>query len=300
MAIRSIRALPFFLAAMALLAGRPMLAEIVSTALLVFPAQTEMIEYDNLYALRRLPNYAALRQRFSGKALEEVKAALRVVDIEESQVHEIVMGSTEKAFYGLVAGSFSGAAAMKVARQKGIWPHVADGEKIFCTKGGACFVFLEDSLAAFGSLDELKIILETRLGASARLSPNQTLLLLMSKTDSHAPERGVVLGGQVSGFLTDSLENPGQWDMGLSRITANISAIGYSVNIDGEAHVGATVECKSPTAAALVAQMLGALGSVQSVASRTGSTALEMPFQNLRATAAGNEVDLKMDAPVPN
>lgn len=278
-----------------LLAAGILRAEIVSQAMLAFPAKTESIEYDNLYELRRLPDYNALRQRFAGKQLDDAKAALAKLGVNELQVHEIVMGTSPAGFYGLVAGTFSSVQAMKTAQKNGIWPHAADNEKIFCPKGTSCVVFLEDSLAAFGALEQVKAILETRLGVMPRLGSNATVASLMSSTQSRFPVRGVVYGSQLTSVIADALQDGSGLHINWSQFTSNISAFSYSVSMDSKAHVVAKLVCKSPTTAGVLRQMLGALGGVQSVASKVSS----MPFQNLEVSTSGDLVDLKMDTPLP-
>src|ERR1700761_8634011 len=84
-------------------------AQIIPESLQDFPAQTESLEYDNLAALRALPNYEALKQRFSGKPLQRLKTALTQLNVPESQVSEIVMANSPNNFYGLISGTFDGA-----------------------------------------------------------------------------------------------------------------------------------------------------------------------------------------------
>jgi len=272
-----------------LLAACCLRAEIISEAMLAFPAKTESIEYDNLYELRRLPNYSALRQRFAGKQLDDAKAALVKLGVAESQVHEIVMGTSPAGFYGLVAGTFSSAQAMKSAQKNGIWPHVADNEKIFCPKNTSCVVFLGESLAAFGPLDQLKTILETRLGVNPRLSSNAKVSSLMNSTQSRFPVRGVVYGNQLNSVISDALQDGSGLHIDWSQFTSNISAFSYSVSMDSKAHVVAKLLCKSPTTAGVLRQMLGMLGKV-------GGTG----FQNVEVSTTGDLVDLKMDTALPN
>jgi len=279
-------------ATIVLLAACSLRAEIVSQAMLAFPAKTESIEYDNLYELRLLPAYNSLRQRFAGKQLDDARAALAKLGVNESQVHEIVMGTSPAGFYGLVAGTFSGAQAVKSAQKNGIWPHVADNEKIFCPNGTSCVVFLEDSLAAFGPLDQLKMILETRLGVTPRLSSNATVSSLMNSTQSRFPVRGVVYGSQLNSVISDALQDGSGLHIDWSQFTSNISAFSYSVSMDSKAHVVAKLLCKSPATAGVLRQMLGALGGFQSLAKN-------MPFQKLEVSTAGDLVDLKMDTPLP-
>ncbi len=271
-----------------LLAAGCLQAEIVSQALLAFPAKTEAIEYDNLYELRRLPNYSSLRQRFAGKQLNDAKAALAKLGVTETQVHEVVMGTSPTAFYGLVAGTFSGAQAAKSAQKSGIWPSIYGSEKIFCPRGTSCVLFLEDSLAAFGPLSQLKIIMETRLGITPSISSNATVSSLMSTTQSRFPVRGVVYGSQLNSVISDALQDESGLHIDWSQFTSNISAFSYSVSMDTKAHVVAKMLCKSAVTAGVLRQMLGALGTV-------GATT----FQNLEVSTAGDLVDLKMDTPLP-
>jgi hypothetical protein len=282
-----------------LLGGQLLRAEIVSQALLAFPAKTESIEYDNLFDLRRLPNYPVLRQRFAGKQLDDAKAALLKLGIPESQVHEIVMGTSRDAFYGLVSGTFSGTQAVKTAKKNGIWPHVVDNEKVYCPKGTSCVVFLEDSLAAFAQLNQVKPILDARLGTIARLSSNPMVFSLMNSTQRRCPVRGVVYGSQLNTVISDALQDQSSFHIDWSQFTPNIRAFSYSVSMDSLAHVTAKLQCKSATTAAILRQMLGALGGVETMASKVGKDAAAMPFQNIEVSASGDLVDLKMDTPLP-
>jgi hypothetical protein len=283
----------------ALSAARDLSAEIISEALLSFPSQTEYVEYDNLAALRTLPDYNTLRQRFSGKPLEDAKIALGQLGIHEDQVHEIVSGSSSTAFYGLVAGTFSGELVAKSARGKSAAAKVLENQA-FCPGKGTCVVFLEDSLAAFGTLAELKDLLEARQGFLGRLNSNRKVVGLLNSTERRAPVRGVVFGGQLNTAISDMLQDLSGWNRDWSRLSANISAIGYSVKLDSKAHVSATLECTSGTAAALLVQMLSALSSLQSVTGSTGSSTAGMPFQNLQVSSSGNIVDFKTDTAIPN
>jgi hypothetical protein len=292
-------AAPFaLLSGLLLCAGSGLRAQIVSDAMLTFPAQTEMVEYDNLAALRALPNYDTLRQRFSGKPLEQVKAALSKLGIPENQVTEIVVGSSPGAFYGLAGGTFNGSVVAKSAVKKGILPVKVDENQLFCPTGTVCLVFLEESVVAFGTSGQLKKMLESRQGVTARLGSRGSLVYLMNKTDSRAPVRGVSSGSQLEASIKDALQDQSGMNIDWSQLSSNINAFGYSVSLDSIAHVTATLECKSQTTAVLLRQMLSALGGLQSMAAHAGKDAASMPFQNMQVSSSGNIIDLKMDAPV--
>ena len=285
--------------ALVVVANQTLRAEIVSAAMLAFPAKTESVEYDNLYELRRLPNYQALRQRFAGKQLDNAKAALAKLNIGESEVHEIVMGTSPDAFYGVVSGSFSGAVALRTAKRINVTPLLFEGEQVLCPLGLTCVVFLEDSLAAFGSIEQLKMMIGVRTGTSPRLGANRNLTYLMNNTQRNAPVRGIVYGSQLSSVLADALQDESGLNLDWKQFSSNISAFGYSVSMDTKAHVVAKLQCKSPATAGVLRQMLGALAGVQSLATKVGKDPDSMPFQNLRVSASGDLVDLTMDTPLP-
>ncbi len=274
--------------------------EILSSAMLAFPAKTESLEYDNLSELRRLPNYTALKKRFAGAQLEDAQTALKKLNVSESEVHELVMGTSATAFYGLLSGTFSGSEAQKAAKKAGIWPHMIGREPVYCPKGAAtCVVFLEDSLAAFGSLKDLNLILETRIGVNPQLLTNRSIVALMNSTPARDPVRGVVYGSQLTSVITDALHDGSGMNIDWKPFSANINAFAYSVVMDSRAHVTAKVLCKSATTAGVLRQMLGALNGVESVATKVGKDPDTMPFQNLQVSVSGEQVDLKMDTPVP-
>jgi hypothetical protein len=281
------RSLP--LAVLALSAATTLRADLISEALLCFPAQTEYVEYDNLEALRTLPDYNILRQRFSGKPLEDAKTALGQLGVLEIQVHEVVTGSNATGFYGVVAGPFSGEAATSNAKRNGLGIKVGENQ-VLCPGGGTCIVFLEASLAAFGSLDQLKEMLETRQGIKARLSSKRDAATLLTNTDRYDPVRGIVLGKQLHSDVADMLNDWTGWKRDWSTLSGNVTAIGYGVRFDSKTHVAATLECSSKASAGVLLQMLNALGSLG------GGSA---PFQNLQVSSSGTNIDFKVDTALP-
>jgi hypothetical protein len=284
---------------LAVCAGHGLRAEIIPEALLVFPAQTQSLEYDNLAVLRNLPNYSALRQRFSGTVLQQAKLAIAKLGIEEEQVDELIVGSTTAAFYGLFGGTFNGSLAAKVALKKGISPLRVNGDEIFCPGAGICLLFLEDSVAAFGTSEQLKTILEARQGIIARLSSNRNLINLIYATDWGAPVRGAAFGSRLGSVLPDAFTNIVGKDIDWVWYSAGISTLGYSVNLDDKAHVNAILECKTSTAATLLRQMLGAFAGLESLRVQVSKDPANMPFQNMQVSLSDRTIQLKIDMPIP-
>ncbi len=73
-------------------------AGIVGDALFSFPAQTEYLEYDNLVALRKLPNYNTLRKEFSGKPLEEARIVLASSAFQRTRYKKLSAGRVPLRF----------------------------------------------------------------------------------------------------------------------------------------------------------------------------------------------------------
>jgi hypothetical protein len=72
---------------LAVCAGHGLHAEILSEAMLVFPAQTQSLEYDHLAILRNLPNYSALQQQFSGTVLQQAKLNQTTVKSDTAAIY---------------------------------------------------------------------------------------------------------------------------------------------------------------------------------------------------------------------
>jgi hypothetical protein len=267
-------------------------AQIIPEALRDFPAQTESLEYDNLATLRALPNYNALKQRFSGKPLQRLKTALTQINVPESEVAEIIMATNSTGFYGLISGTFNGATVTKNAVRKGCSFIDVDDNTILVPTSEMAVLFLGDSLAAFGTPAQIKVMLETRKGAAPNLNSNTSLVSLLDQTDRKAPVRGISSGSQIAASLSDAMQGASSLNIDWSRLASNISAFGYSVKLDTKAHVVAKLQCQSAATAAVLHQTLSALGALQSMAASA-------PFENLEVSSSGVFIDLKMDTPLP-
>jgi hypothetical protein len=169
----------------------------------------------------------------------------------------------------------------------------------FCAGRGTCILFLEDSLAAFGTLSSLKEILEVRQGFSLRLNSNRDSASLLDKTQRHAPVRGVLFGSQLNTTVSDLF---GGWvglKSGWPLLSANISAVSYSVELDSKAHVDAAIQCTSKSTAALLSTTLNALCSLNSIASLPVRSAGSPPFQIMQVSSSSDIISIKADCALP-
>jgi len=270
----------------------PLRAQIIPEALRVLPAQTESLEYDNLSTLRALPNYNALKERFSGKPVQRLKTALAQLNVPELEVSEIVMATSPNNFYGLISGTFNAATVTKNAVRKGCSYVDVGDSKILIPTNETSVAFLSDSLAVFGTTAQVRSMLAVRKGSAPAMSANASLVSLLNQTDRNAPVRGISSGSQIASSLTDAMQGESNLDIDWSRVASNISAFNYSVKLDTKAHVIARLQCQSAATAAVLQKMISAVSALQSVA---GSAAIE----NLQIRSSGVFIDLKMDTPLP-
>ncbi len=275
-------------------------AEIVSEALLLFPAQTESLEYADLASLRSVPSYATLRERFSGTVVQQARLALSKLDIQEEQINEMVIGSMPGTFFGLMAGTFNGSVAARIAVRKGISTSMVSHDAIICPGAGICLLFLDDSLVAFGTSSRLKTLLEARQGIITRLNSNRSLVALMNKTEAGAPVRGIAYGSQIGAILANAFQDVSVKDIDWTQYSSTVRAFGYSVNLDNKAHITASIECLTSTAAAALGQMLVVFARTQSLAAQSSNDIAVTPFQNVKISWSDRTIDLKMDTPLPS
>lgn len=260
-------------------------AGIVEEALFSFPANTEYLEYDNLAALRKLPEYKQLREKYSNKSDQEAVALLRQLGVAEAQVREVMNASDAKQQFGLLSGSFGSRVLSKRAASRQ-YASTALGNQIFCVGGETCLVFLQDSLAAFGSPFELERILQVRRGVVSRLSSNVEVLRLLNANSTAAPVRGVLVGSQLQSGIASVVPAWTNSKASAAELTSRITGVGYSVVFDNKAHVSATIDCSSTAAAFLITETVSALAKL----------GMGAPFQNVELSNSANRVYLKAAA----
>jgi hypothetical protein len=274
----------FLLGVLSLHLAPPAQAQIISEALTSFPSRIDFIEYDNLAQLRVLPDYETLRQRFSGKPLEQAKAALSKLGIQEDQVDELVLGTTPGALYGILAGTFSGELAARVAVKHHLLPLPVEDNQIYCPGSGTCIAFLEDNIAAFGNPTQLQTMIETRLGLRERISANRALSDLMNSTQSRALVRAVALGNQIHSVVESALPDLSAVNLDWSALSSLVTMFAYSIDIDTKAHVTATLICTSAATTFFLRQMLTALSTVQP----------------MEISSSANTIEVKLDTQIPH
>jgi hypothetical protein len=272
------------------------MAELLPQAIANLPAAALSLERDNLQALRALPSYQTLRQMYSGKSLNESKAALEQLDIPESSVDEVAISRDATGYFGIVSGGFSARTALAGAARKNTRRFIADGISVLCPSPSTCIAFLADSLAAFGTEAQVRSIVDTRAGHQKALNANQPLASLLAAVDRSAPVIGVAPGSELNNWIGDALPRELLSEESLRSALSGIELFSYSARFDRKAHLKMALQCHSALQANTLSGTLKTVGAMQSIGNRLGSTAL--PFENLAASASGRIVNLQLDTAI--
>lgn len=267
-------------------------AELLSKALLCFPASTKSVEYDNLAQLRKLRDYGRLRKEYSGAPLERAQATFLKLGISEGSIAEIVSTIGSANFYGLVSGTFSGTEAAKHASEQGFEQRSTNGQNVYCAKNGACVAFLEDSLAAFGEADAIKAMIEARQGIGRRMGGGTEISALLEKADLRAPVIGVARGTELAGIIGDGVPVTFLSPENMAKLLGSVGLFQYSVKLDSRAHLDLHVACQSAIGATAFSQTLSAVKALQSVAKMDWGIP---EFDHMDVSSEQNAVHLRVD-----
>jgi hypothetical protein len=286
------------LAFLPLLAGS-LHAELLPEAVLAFPAETTVLEYDSLSTLRALPNYQELRKQYSGNSFERVRKDLLLLGIAEDEIAEAVMAAGPNGFFGLLAGSFRTTPAAEAVKQ-GMTASVLESQPLFCAKDSLCFLFplREGGRVFFGSSAQVRAVCDVRQGRAASLRSNAVFADLIARMEPHAPVLGIAPGSRIALWAGESIPPALAARLDWTSILSGIETFGYSVNLDRNAHVGLNLFCSSEESATVIRTTLSAVSGLNRAAGAAAGTGPPLPFNNLIATSNGRLVAVKLDAPI--
>lgn len=271
-------------------------AQLLPQALATFPADTISLEFDNLAALRKLPNYQALRQQYSSDELRRVKQTLLRLGIGEDQLSEVVTASGPNGFFGLLEGNFDVETATRNATKQNFSRTSLSGGPAFCSSSGVCVYFpvRAPRNASFGTLAQLRAMADITATHSPALDTNPLFAKLLGVLNKREPILGIAPGSEIKNLLNDAAPKNLSSLIDLPRYLPDIEGVGYSIDIDGKAHLTAYLLCRSEAESQTLSHTLNAASSLQQITRLAMDDAL--PFQNLKATPAGPIVKLSLDA----
>lgn len=276
--------------------------DLVTEALSSFPPQTARLEYTNAAALRRLPNYASLKTRYTGPNLQKLEADLAKLGIREEDISEIVLGWQPTGgglkLEGLAAGHFDPEGVRRRAASQGLASSPVEGQPAYCfgaEADSACLVVLSQALGAFGELSSLDQLVLAREGQSPNLSANDTFTKLVDEGRKTAPIWGVAAGSPA---VVDWFKGwmPGQSNLQLDWASAfkNVESVNYSVEPASDVRLDIKLNCTTPAAASSLRQVFDGLKIFQQLAWQQQNPGVPNPFQNLAIGARNRNLLLTL------
>lgn len=286
--------------------------ELVKEALQDFPPETVRVEYSNPAQLRKLPNYASLRERYLGEQLRNLEDSLAKLGVQENEVDELVTGWGKGGgkvadFYGLAEGRFDPQTIANRAASAKVKPVPMGGASstsAYCVAGDAgaettCVMVLSNSMGAFGTLKSLGSILHVRNGGSYTVAMDERLKALAGEDTSGAPIWGVAVGPAVVNWFKKLMPGQDSLELDWSQAFGDVQALAYSIDAAAQVHLNLKLDCTTPAAAMSLRQLLDGLQSFQRLAWPTQHPNEPNPFQAVEVDSSGQRVNLKMTTPYP-
>jgi hypothetical protein len=272
---------------------------LVTEALSGFPAKTTRVEYSNPAALRQLPNYQSLRQRFVGPRLKKLEDALKSLGVQESDVDEFMLGweagKSEADIYGYASGRFDPAAIAAKAAASGVTPTPVAGHSAYCLEAGlaaSCAVVLSNSLGAFGSLTSLTSMLEAHDGQAPALSSDTRFTQLVDTVPKGSPIWGVGVGAAVGDWFKGWMPSQGTLKLDWARVFEKVDSLVYDVVTGDQVTLNMKLDCATAEDAASLRQILAGLKMAQELAWQSQNPGKPNPFQAMEVSASGQEISL--------
>ncbi|MGH9434103.1 MAG: hypothetical protein ACRD3T_21450, partial [Terriglobia bacterium] len=182
-------------------------------ALASFPLDTQQIAYADLSQLRDLPNYEEIRLSLFNRQMQTLEEFLKTIGNDpERDATEVVLGWRDNsldpsAMFGLAGGSFdpTGGQAMFNKTQLPLIHYrgfTLDTYDSSADRDALYFTFLSSGLAAFGRLQDLRSLIDVRLGDRPALDSNSQFVNWEADLEGSAPEWGITTG-KAAGKLVE-------------------------------------------------------------------------------------------------
>lgn len=275
---------------------------LVTEALSSFPKDTIRIEYSHTSQLRQLPNYAALRERYEGPKLQELEASFSKLGLQESDADELVMGWRVEnqgwALFGMTAGRFNAQALSGRAASQGLTANKLGEQPVYCIgqdDRANCVAALSDSLGAFGTLESLRAIIETRAGGKPALGLETRLAKLVGEIKTNAPIWGVAVGAAVPDWFKGWMPNQSDLKLDWSRAFKPVEALTYSVEPGDTVHLDISMECATAADAASLKQVFDGLRLYQQLSWQNANPSRPNPYKSLEIQSNADRVLIKME-----
>lgn len=274
--------------------------EFIGQALSNFPAQTVRLEYFSPAALRTLPDYSRLRDRFLGSPMKALERSFSQLSVREENIDEMVIGwlplpNGYKALGGLARGRFDGKRISASAEQAGIAAEAVGDWSAYCSGDEAsCVVVFDDTLAAFGPLGFLAAMREAREGRTPSMVSNARFMNLLGEIRTQPPLWGIALGDAVQDWFGIWLAGPSGATLDWSPLLQSADALTFYANVTEKVDLRLNLDFSSPEAADRLRQTLETLRQLQQLMWQNQAPGRPNPLEGVTLSRAASRVSLTL------
>lgn len=277
--------------------------DLVTTALNSFPTSTIRMEYSSPATLRKLSNYASLRQHYMGPRLKELVSTMAELGVEEDDVDQLVLGwsadGSNVNLYGFAEGHFRANVLEARAAARHIPPQKIGGKTGYCLGAGLstqCVVVLSPTEGAFGTLGSLSQIMQNFNAGGPGLGSNADFAQVVQQEQTSAPIWGVAIASAVSSWFKGWMPRQNDVEMDWTKVFQGVNILGYSIQTGSSVQLNLKLFCKSAESAAALRQVLEGLKLAQQIAWQNQNPNRPNPFQNMELAETGSQIGITLVA----
>lgn len=277
--------------------------DLVTKALNSFPADTIRLEFSSPEALRKLPNYASLREHYMGPRLKKLVASMSELGVAETDVNQLVLGWSSEGsdvnLYGFAGGSFHPNVLNSRAAARNLPPQQIGGKTGYCLGAGLesqCVVVLSSTEGAFGTLASLSQIMQALNGGGVSISSNETFAQAVNQDHSDAPIWGVAVASAVSSWFQGWMPKQNAVELDWPKVFQGVDVLGYNIHTGNDIQLNLQMFCKSGEVAGSLRQVLEGLKLAQQIAWQNQNPDQPNPFQSMDLTQNGSQIGISLVA----
>lgn len=297
--------IPIFLASIALVfAAAPLSGQdLVAKALSSFPTDTIRLEFSSPATLRKLPNYASLREHYLGPRLKELEDSMAELGVKESDVDQLVLGwngaGSDLNLYGFVGGTFRSSVLDARATERSLPPQQIGGKTGYCLGAGLetqCVVVISPTEGAFGTLATLSQIMQALNVGGDSIGSNDSFTRAVKQEQTDAPIWGVAVASAVASWFKGWMPRQSAVDMDWAKVFQGVDALGYKVQTGSNIQLDLAMFCKSEDYAGSLRQVLEGLKLAQQIAWQNQYPSKSNPFQKMELSQTGSQIGIDIVA----
>lgn len=277
--------------------------DLVAKALSSFPTDTVRLEFSSPATLRKLPNYASLREHYMGPRLKELEDSMAELGVKDTDVDQLVLGwngsGTDLNLYGFVGGAFRSSVLDARAAERSLPPQQIGGKTGYCLGAGLetqCVVVLSPTEGAFGTLATLSQIMQALNVGGDSIGSNDSFVTAVKKEQTDAPIWGVAVASAVASWFQGWMPRQSAVDMDWAKVFQGVDALGYKIQTGSDIQLDLAMFCKSEEYAGSLRQVLEGLKLAQQIAWQNQFPSKSNPFQKMDLSQTGSQIGINIEA----